>query len=87
MIHEAVQETLMVVGIVSGVPLLAATAVGLVVAVFQAATQVQEQSVPYVAKLITVVLCAVIGGSTTLALIVEFMQRMLASIAHLGSYG
>ncbi|MGH1539863.1 MAG: type III secretion system export apparatus subunit SctS [Arenicella sp.] len=62
------KEALWLVLVLSAPPILAATAVGLLVAITQAVTQVQEQTVQYLFKFVAVVLtlfvtAALLGGS------------------------
>jgi type III secretion protein S len=67
---DLTRTALWLVLVLSLPPIIAATAVGLSVAVIQAATQIQEQTLPHVVKLIaiTVTLIAMAGffGSTLL---------------------
>lgn len=57
------QSTLSLVLYLALLPLLAAMAVGLVVGILQAVTQVQDQSLPMTFKLLTVILLLLFGGS------------------------
>jgi type III secretion protein S len=65
---QLMDEALWLVLILSGPPILAAAAVGLLVAVFQSATQLQEQTLQYTAKFLAIVLtlfftAALLGGT------------------------
>ena len=65
---ELTKQALWLVLILSGPPIVAASAVGLVVAFLQAATQLQEQTFAYACKFVAIVLmlfltAALIGGS------------------------
>lgn len=65
---QLMNEALWLVLILSGPPILAASVVGLVVAVFQSATQLQEQTLQYAAKFVAIVLtlfmtAALLGGA------------------------
>lgn len=69
--NEAIRltiEALWLVLLLSAPPIIAASIVGLVVALFQAATQLQEQTLQYTAKFFAIVLtlfftASLIGGS------------------------
>ena len=65
MMHELVREVILLVALLSGIPLLISSLCALVVAVLQAATQVQEQSVAFLVKFLVVggmsLLCGEIG--------------------------
>ena len=65
---QLMMEALWLVLILSGPPILAASVVGLIVAVFQSATQLQEQTLQYAAKFLAIVLtisltAALLGGT------------------------
>jgi len=53
---EIMNRAMMLVLLTSLPPIIAATAVGLLVAIFQALTQIQDQTLPYAVKLIVTVL-------------------------------
>ena len=72
------------VALVSGIPLGVTAAVGLVVAVVQAATQVQEQSFLYLTKLVTVGVLFFLTGSLLLQYIVAFFVDVFTSFHYLG---
>lgn len=53
-IAQITNEGLLLTLIVSGPPVLASTFVGLMIALFQAVTQIQEQSLTFVPKIVVV---------------------------------
>jgi flagellar biosynthetic protein FliQ len=60
--------------------LLSALAVGLVVGVFQAATQINEQTLSFVPKLLVLAMALVIAGPWLLSLLLNFTRRLFSSI-------
>jgi type III secretion protein S len=65
---QLMNQALWLVLILSGPPIVAAAVVGLIVAIFQSATQLQEQTLQYTAKFVTIVLvlfltAALLGGT------------------------
>lgn len=66
--------------LVSAPLLLAALAVGLVVSVFQAATQINEMTLSFIPKLAAVFVTLVIAGPWMLTLLTDFMRRLYSSI-------
>jgi flagellar biosynthetic protein FliQ len=74
------REALMLVLLISAGPMLASLLVGLVISILQATTQIQEQTLSYVPKLITVFLTIAIIGPWMLRQIVQFTQTVLNSI-------
>lgn len=55
-----------------GPMLLLSMAVGVIVAILQAVTQIHEQTISFILKLIVVILFLVIGGSWMLSTLQEF---------------
>jgi flagellar biosynthetic protein FliQ len=59
---------------------LAALATGLLVSVFQAATQINEITLTFVPKLIAVFITLVVAGHWMIMLITDFTRRLFESI-------
>ena len=67
--------------IVVSAPLLgAALAVGLLVSLFQAATQINEMTLSFIPKLLVMVLVMVVAGPWMLGLMLDYMRRLFTSI-------
>ena len=77
------QNTLQVVGMLTGVVLLPALAVGLVIAMFQAATQINEMTLTFIPKLVVVGLVLMLGGHWMLNLLMNFSLDLINSIPEL----
>lgn len=60
--------------------LLSALAAGLLIGVFQAATQIQEMTLSFIPKLIVLSLALLIAGPWMLRLLTEFTLRLFADI-------
>lgn len=74
--RQAVEVTLMMAA-----PLfLAALVTGLVVSVFQAATQINEMTLSFVPKMIAIFVTLVVGGPWMITLITDFATRLYESI-------
>ena len=63
--------------------LLVSLAVGLVIAMFQAATQINEMTLSFVPKLIAVAAVLMAAGPWLLRQIVGFTQRLIENIPYL----
>jgi flagellar biosynthetic protein FliQ len=63
--------------------LLVSLAVGLVIAMFQAATQINEMTLSFVPKLIAVAVVLMATGPWLLRQIVGFTQRLIENIPYL----
>jgi flagellar biosynthesis protein FliQ len=60
--------------------LLAALVTGLLVSVFQAATQINEMTLSFIPKLIVMFAVAVLAGPWMLQLLVDYTRRLFESI-------
>ena len=78
---DIVQAAIWTVVVASGPPVLAAMAVGLIVALIQALTQVQEMTLTYVPKIIGVGLVIMFFGSWMLTTLVSFTRLCFESAA------
>ena len=79
------REGLIIVALVSGIPLAVSSLAGLVVAVLQAATQIQETSISYCAKFAAVAAVGVVLSDWFCTKVIDFFQTIVASIAALGN--
>ena len=74
------QEGLHLMLMVAAPLLLSVLAVGLLVSVFQAATQIHEATLSFVPKMVAAVAVLAIAGPWMLTTLVEYLQRTLQSI-------
>jgi flagellar biosynthetic protein FliQ len=58
--------------------LLVALVVGLVVSIFQAATQINEQTLSFIPKLLGVLLALVIAGPWMLSVMTDYLHQVLS---------
>ncbi|MEF8729377.1 MAG: flagellar biosynthesis protein FliQ [Accumulibacter sp.] len=77
--RQAVEMTLLLAAPL----LLAALLIGLVVSVFQAATQINEQTLSFIPKLVGVFLVLLAAGPWMLQLMVDYVRRLFESIPQL----
>jgi flagellar biosynthetic protein FliQ len=63
--------------------LLAALVIGLVVGIFQAATQINESTLSFIPKLIGIALALMIGGSWMLQTLTSYTRELFMSIPRL----
>lgn len=72
----------LVVGLMIGGPILVISlVVGLIISIFQATTQIQEQTLTFVPKLIAIILILVIGGPWMLNKLVILTTELFQSIS------
>ena len=74
------QQSLYVLLMISAPVLLTVLAVGLLVSIFQAATQIHEATLSFVPKVLAVVAVLAVAGPWMLSSLVEFVQRSLQAI-------
>ena len=64
-----------------GPMLILSMLVGVVIAIFQAVTQIHEQTISFMLKLIVVILILLIGGSWMLTTLQDYTKEIFALIA------
>ena len=74
------QQGLYLLLMVAAPVLLTVLGVGLLVSIFQAATQIHEATLSFVPKMIAAVAVLGFAGPWMLTTLVEYLQRMLTSI-------
>ena len=76
MVVNLMSETLYLIIKVSAPMLLVSLVVGLVISILQTVTSIQEQTLTFVPKLISIFLVLVIAGNWILTNIVEYMEYL-----------
>ena len=79
-VFAAGQQGLMMLLTVSAPVLLTVLVVGLVVSVFQAATQINEATLSFVPKIVAAVVVLAVAGPWMMTTLVEYLQRVLQAI-------
>ena len=74
--RQAIEMTLLL----SAPMLLAALVIGLIVSIFQAATQINEQTLSFIPKLVGMFIVLIVAGPWTLQTIVDYIRRLIESI-------
>ncbi|GGC99730.1 MAG: flagellar biosynthesis protein FliQ [Pseudomonadota bacterium] len=74
--RQAIEVTLMV----SAPLLLVALGIGLIVSIFQAATQINETTLSFIPKLIGIFVTLVLAGPWMLTVLLDYMRQVFASI-------
>ena len=74
--RQAVEMTLML----SAPLLLAALVIGLIVSIFQAAIQINEQTLSFIPKLVGMLLILLLAGPWMLQIMVDYVRRLFESI-------
>jgi flagellar biosynthetic protein FliQ len=74
--QQAVEMTLMI----SAPLLLSALVIGLLVSIFQAATQINEMTLSFIPKLLGIFLALILTGPWMVNTIVDYIQRLFGNI-------
>jgi flagellar biosynthetic protein FliQ len=79
MTYQAMKVALAMAG-----PLLLVTlVVGLVISVFQAATQINEMTLSFIPKIIAMVVALVLAGPWLISVMVDYMRQLFTSIPNM----
>ena len=74
--QQAMELTLMI----SAPMLLTALVIGLVVSIFQAATQINEMTLSFIPKLLGMFVVLMLTGSWMIGMLVDYVQRLFGNI-------
>ena len=74
------QQALYLTIMVSAPALLVALGIGLIISIFQAATQINEMTLSFIPKLLGLVLVLVVLGPWMIGLMVDYIHRLYSSI-------
>jgi type III secretion protein S len=80
-IHALSYEALMLILILSGPPILISMILGLLVAIFQAATQIQEQTLSFTIKLVAIIFSIIALGGWLGGEMIQFTSTIFNGIA------
>ncbi|MDO8651615.1 MAG: flagellar biosynthesis protein FliQ [Undibacterium sp.] len=75
--RQAMEVTLLV----SAPLLLVALGIGLIVSIFQAATQINETTLSFIPKLVGIFVTLIVAGPWMLSVLGDYMRQMFTSIA------
>ena len=77
--QQALELTLMV----SAPLLLTALVIGLIVSIFQAATQINEMTLSFIPKLVGMFAVLIISGPWMIGILLDYMTRLFSSIPYM----
>ena len=80
---ELGRQGLVVIILLAAPMLLSALAAGLIIGLFQAATQIQEPTLSFVPKVIAVAIALLVTGNWVLSELVSFTQSLFDSLPRL----
>ena len=74
------QQAMLVTLMMAAPPLLAALLTGLLVSVFQAATQINEMTLSFIPKLVAIFVVLVLFGPWMLNVLLDYVRQLFAGI-------
>jgi flagellar biosynthetic protein FliQ len=74
------QQALLITLLMAAPPLLAALLTGLVVSVFQAATQINEMTLSFIPKLVAIFVVLVVLGPWMLSIFLGYVRELISGI-------
>jgi flagellar biosynthetic protein FliQ len=71
--------------LIAGPLLIGSILIGLTISIFQATTQIQEQTLTFVPKIVAIFIMIVVFGPWMLNILLAFTQNLFTIMARLGS--
>lgn len=84
-IYSFSYQALILILLLSGPPIIISTMLGLTVAIFQAATQIQEQTLSFTVKLFAVIFTIIFLGGWLGATIFQFANMIFSTVSRAGA--
>ncbi|WP_160686099.1 flagellar biosynthesis protein FliQ [Clostridium sp. C2-6-12] len=85
MLNAVVKDTIITAAKVSAPILITVLVLGLLISIFQATTQIQEQTLTFVPKLIAAAVVGILLGSWMLQTIISFTNRIFDMISRINT--
>jgi type III secretion HrpO family protein len=85
-VYQLSYQALLLILLLSAPPILISTMLGLFVAVFQAATQIQEQTLSFMVKLVAVILTLMLLGGWLSSQIMQYTTNIFTNFSKWSSY-
>lgn len=85
MLNAIVKDTIVTAAKVSAPILITVLVLGLIISIFQATTQIQEQTLTFVPKLIATAVVGILLGSWMLQTIMSFITRIFDIISKINT--
>jgi flagellar biosynthetic protein FliQ len=80
MVIKLAEQSIYTILMIAGPMLLLALGVGLLVSIFQATTQIQEQTLAFIPKIVAVLLSLILFGPWMLTLMLDFTNNLFENI-------
>ena len=80
MVIKLAEQSIFIIILISAPMLLIALAVGLLVSVFQAMTQIQEQTLAFIPKILAVFISLVVFGPWMLTMLLDYTRNLFQQL-------
>ena len=80
---DLLRQALFIVITIVAIAVVPSLIAGLIIAIFQAATQINEQTLSFLPRLMATLLALIIAGPMILRMLMEFFQRLSNDIPYL----
>lgn len=84
LVLDIIREAFLTIILVAGPVLIVALVVGLIISIFQATTQIQEQTLSFVPKVLAVVITLIVAGNFMINKLVSFTTQLFSLISNIG---
>ena len=74
------RQTLEITAMLAGPLLISSLIVGLVIAMFQAATQINEMTLSFIPKMLGIFVVLILTGPWIISMLVDYIQRLYGNI-------
>ncbi len=81
MVIEISKQSIYITGLVAGPILILALAVGLIISIFQSVTQIQEQTLVFVPKIIAVFIGLLVFGPWMLRQLLNYTENIFGNLS------
>lgn len=82
MVLSIANQTVMAILLIGGPLLIISLVVGLIVSIFQAATQIQEQTLAFIPKIVAMLLGLILFGPWMLSKMLTFTETIFAHLSN-----
>ncbi|MFK7159770.1 flagellar biosynthesis protein FliQ [Marinospirillum sp. MEB164] len=83
MVVDLMRQAILLVIVIVAIGVVPSLLVGLMVAIFQAATQINEQTLSFLPRLMATLLALIIAGPMILRMLMEFFERLAHNIPYM----
>ncbi|MFZ7131481.1 MAG: flagellar biosynthesis protein FliQ [Eubacteriales bacterium] len=84
MVSDILRNTFITIMITAGPVLMVALVIGLIISILQATTQIQEQTLSFVPKILAVMLALIVFGSFIMNTLISFTNHLFDLIPQIG---